>query len=196
MRIGFDIDGIFADFSAYMYSLLKAQGVLLPPYEEVQKIPFWDKTIDVSKEVKKKIDNLVWNRPEVWTELPVMLSDNDVAAVLRAVKEHEVIFITSRPIKAHSATLEWLYAAHGLEIDNFQLICGAKAKGPLCRAMNIAAYVDDNLINAYEISRNNYTRSCLIRTPETTYYSMDLPYMNIRLVDSVEHYLQIVVGGW
>lgn len=194
MRIGFDIDGVIGCFGTFMYGFLTQAGMTLPAYAQLSKIPFWDKAIDIPKEVKRRINKEVWDNPEVWKRIPRITWPEDLEALRATVNEdkHELFFITSRPTKAQKSTEEWLVDL--LKIDNVQVICGAKAKGPLCKAMNIAFFLEDNIINAYDVAKNQYTRSYMIRNHETIQYIPYLKPMNIEYVDSIRDYIRTITG--
>lgn len=157
MKIGFDIDGVLADFNPpYMDLLIEVSGRDLfgplrhdPAYPHIWLYPG-------AVGYTRAEEDAAWQRIRTegtfWRGLSPLYPADDVLRALRALRDagHDLYFVTSRPgWRAKHQTEEWL-EAHGLPGATV-LICSDKAGAMLL--LGLDAYIDDKLGNVNQCAR-------------------------------------------
>lgn len=180
MRIGFDVDGVLADFnSGFIKRVIHITGVDLFPLRPFD-IPMWDYPQHYGYTEEQV--NAVWESIKAdctfWRRLPEYdytesFLYNKVEALHRA--GNDVYFITSRPgIAAKAQTEYWLRNAGLSWMEPTVLI--SSAKGLCARALRLDVYVDDRWENCLDV----------VATSEgTKVYLLDQPWNRDRSHPSI-----------
>lgn len=147
MRIGFDVDGVLADFIAhYRPFLIKHTGKDLFPAPGWQTWD-WDFECGYARADRDSAFAAIAASPRFWKNLPPLGENVRTLALVGPdiQKRHDLYFITNRGgATAKTQTEEWLQAYIGIALPTV-LISGAK--GLCASALRLDAYVDDNLPN-------------------------------------------------
>lgn len=175
MRIGFDVDGVLADFNtAYINRVIQTSGRdLFPP--RPFDIPCWDypQFYGYSDEEAGYPGGAVWKDivqdERFWVELPGYPETRQALAGINILQRqgHDIYFVTSRPGRtAKRQTEDWLlYVAPDLLEPRTVLI--SSAKGAVAAALQLDVYVDDNYDNVDSVHQ---------LSPSTTTYLLDRPW--------------------
>jgi uncharacterized HAD superfamily protein len=174
VRIGFDIDGVLADFNTSFIALVKevtGKDLFGPGY--------WPTTWDYPQSVGYTNEecSLAWNRIKTggafWRNL-APLSDTrvlrqwyfeaDPVPLQREIGYHEFYFITSRMGKnVKLQTEEWL--DEQMEVAGNTVLISSE-KGALCKALKLDFYVDDRAENIKDVETTSpSTQAYLINQP-------------------------------
>ncbi len=165
MKIGFDVDGVLANFNqAYVDLFIELFEKDLFEPGDANDPPTWHypQHRGYSDEEVAAVWKVIANDPTFWT----CLEELDGAEALRRhlvrlVLEHDVYFITSRPGNdAKWQTELWLTTKMNI-VGPTVLISGKK--GLSCAALSLDAYIDDNLDNVLAVAKDSpYTRVYLL----------------------------------
>jgi uncharacterized HAD superfamily protein len=182
MRIGFDIDGVLADFvTAYQDAFVRLTGrnTFLPG--DNLDPPEWN--WPTLRGYTKEETSAVWEHIKSSSDFWLNLQEDPGCSTLRTLlytleREHEVYYITSRMGQRVKRQTEiWLiehlrYPA----ITNVYptvLIVGHRVKGIVARALQLDVYIDDNMDNVNDCAHDApHTRTYLLnraynqRTPK------------------------------
>lgn len=170
MRIGFDIDGISADFiPAYEEMFVRTTGRNdFPPVDPVNSVPEWNwptrygYTAAETKAVWAVInkDSHFWQRLNTTPEFATFsrwFYDQDV-------RDHEIYFVTSRPgLNPKLQTEDWFYRHLNCPVT----VLISDSKGAVCKALNLDFYLDDKLENILDVQQTS---------PNTRAYLLDRAY--------------------
>ena len=158
MRIGFDVDGILANFIAHYQMLtVKMAGFDLFQPGDIENPPTWDwpEMRGYDPVFMKRVWAAIIESPNFWRNLPPLEDARTLALVAPDLQtRHDLYFITSRPSSkgAKRQTEAWLQEHIGIALPTV-LISGEK--GIACRALKLDAYIDDyheNIVNVLEQS--------------------------------------------
>lgn len=145
LRLGFDVDGVLADFRSAFHTLAVS--------ELGEKRPS-DLEANLLKGDIERLWRAVARVPNWWVDLPAY--EPDQVARLYALSRRwrwEVFFMTSRPPSAGDTvqlqTQVWL-ERHGFYMPAV-LTAPALARGEIGRALRLDLIVDDHLVNCMEI---------------------------------------------
>lgn len=176
MRIGFDIDGVLAEFiPAYQTLWIKhSGGVDLFHPNDVLDPPCWDwpQFRGYSPDLMKPVWDEIKSDPTFWLNLQPERSGacGTLATMLKTLeRNHEVYFITSRSgIRVKRQTEIWLYdhlvyPMRAPGVYPSVLIVGHRVKGQVAKALNLDAYIDDNFDNVHDCAtQSSGTRTYLL----------------------------------
>lgn len=192
MRIGFDIDGVLADFcTAYEREVVAAAGGvnLFKPWALKEGPVTWNwpehfgYTREIVSAVWKKIkeSNDFWYGLSAMPEMELFAQWHDWAYM-----KHEIYFVTARPGReVKHQTEEWLYRHLGFT----PTVLISSEKGSICSALNLDYYIDDKAENVADVVAKSST---------TQAYLLDRAYnrhmtTGIRIA-SLEEFLNVL--GW
>jgi uncharacterized HAD superfamily protein len=182
VRIGFDIDGVLADFATdYQNLVIQVSGKNLFAPTDAMNPPCWDwpEYRGYTKETMKEVWGCIVPSNTFWYGLlPFADSIQTMTMLLRELEHrHDVYYVTSRPgATVKRQTEAWLmrylpYAESGLT----PTVIISSEKGLVARALKLDAYVDDNLDNI---------KGVLKESPKTRAYLLDKSY-NLGAVEEV-----------
>lgn len=174
MKIGFDVDGVLANFwPSYQDLFIKTTGrdTFLPSDLE-DGPPSWNWPSDhrgYSLEEEKTVWSVIRSSPDFWTTLDAF--DHNIGFLKTYIAEleryHEIYYITDRPgVNAKRQTKVWLRRRlyHFQPIDPTIIIGGQK--GLIASVLSLDAYVDDKFENVRDvIERSPKTRTFYVRYP-------------------------------
>lgn len=156
LTLGFDIDGVLADFTSGYRAALTAVSGRECGLAKGDDPPCWDWATEVghTKEEDKAAWKLMLSDPEFWFRLsPTLEAAQALAMLTLAYTEgHTTYFITNRMgVNPHIQTLGWL-AQHGMAYP--QVIVQAKAnKGELAYALKLTHFIDDKPENCFDVKQ-------------------------------------------
>lgn len=189
MRIGFDIDGVLADFETGLYERLKETGHVMPPRAQLSNNFFWEAQVPAAK---SEIHTLFGpNQNDFWENLPAVDegADFDVISEYIKSKKDDVYFVTSRPNHLLKPTKKWL--GQNLDLDNVHIVMGTVSKASICRGLGLATYIDDRFLYAYEVAHCSQTRSYMLSNSANFYFG-DVSESLVNRVGSVVEYIREV----
>lgn len=168
MRLGFDLDGVLADFnSAFIDHIIATTGKdLFPP--RPFDIPTWHypQTYRYTEEDMQRAWALIKQSELFWERLLPYVWTHDVLERLHTARMtgQDIYFITDRPgICAKLQTEHWL---HWLGYDDATVLISGR-KDLCAAALHLDAYIDDRPENCEAVSR-------LAQTPQV--YLLDRPW--------------------
>lgn len=180
LRVGFDMDGVLADFGAAFRDieddLFGADTTGPPPNateEEKEQTP--DRNLNPAASAKEsdRRRRAVWDRiratPDFWTTLKP--TDPDAVRQLHALMLQcgwEVVFITQRPSTAGETvqrqTQRWL-VQQGFDMPSVVVIAGSR--GAAINALRLTHHVDDSPQNCVDVKTDSTAMPILIvRRPD------------------------------
>jgi 5'(3')-deoxyribonucleotidase len=171
MKIGFDVDGVLANFvPAYQNKFVEVTGRDAFEPMDILNPPCWDwPTLrGYTKEDTGKVWASICADPNFWLALRPLWGNVRTLGLLAPSleKNHDVYFITSRPgVAVKRQTEEWLrqFVAHYQAQDPTVLIVGHRVKGLVAKALKLDVYIDDNLDNVNDCARESIaTRTYLL----------------------------------
>lgn len=173
MRIGFDVDGVLAHFEAgYERLIVRTSGRNLFPWEpgtnRPRGSPVWDwlQHFGYTAQEVGAVWDVIKTDGKFWLELDPTPDVADLRAAWPSICDYsDIYFVTSRPgVRAKWQTERWL--AEHCGADRATVII-ASDKGGVARALNLDAYIDDNIDNAVSVTRDS---------PTTRTYLLDAAY--------------------
>lgn len=186
-RIGFDLDGIFADFNlAFVERVVKETGRdLFPPRPFA--ITTWNYPESYSYTPEEV--HLVWERikadPTFWLKLSPYWDAMTILERVYAIAEsHDVTFITSRPgVLVEEQTVCWL-ATHAGQFEWEPTVIVSGEKGRHAKALALDAYIDDRSENVVDVvTQSPATRTFLLDRPWNQ--DLDTSAICVKRVESV-----------
>ena len=170
MRLGFDVDGVLADFnSAYRRLCIEMSGRDLFPPEDDPTYPavwgypeYYGYTDEEVAQVWKRIEA----DPDFWFNLNPLPGMAQVANLYW--RGHDLYFISQRVGEtAKRQTEQWLIA-YSVSVPTV-LITGRK--GSIVRDLRLDAYIDDRLSNVQNVARMAW---------DTRVFLLDAPYNRVK----------------
>lgn len=203
LRIGIDVDGVLADFnSPYREHLIKLHGY--------DPFPLWNPDLDPSTfhwtdhyNYKRDIVEKFWQwlqTPEAahmfWGTLDPLFDDDEAALIDRLMQEHDVYFITKRPLHLKALTEHWLE----------RHICGgfsrrlpttlvSNHKGHIAAGLQLHAMIDDKPANLKDVLTACGT-GCVPLMFDQPWNRRDEHHQYIRRIETIEDglaYLEQVI---
>lgn len=158
MRIGFDVDGVLAEFqAAYQDLVVKVTGRDMFLSNDKNNPPCWDwpQYRGYSNGEIQKVWMFILSNSRFWYDLETTRFARNCASRLTTLFDndnnaHEVYFITDRPgIKAKHQTERWL--REWFDLDNATVIV-TPDKGVAARLLKLDAYIDDKPANVNAVA--------------------------------------------
>jgi len=181
LRIGFDMDGVLADFASAYHAVedrLYGQAVehtrLEDPAEEAladekRSLPTNDSTLAIGQNRRRR--DAIWraivSTPNFWMSLaPTQEGVVQRIHELTLRNKWEVFFITQRPATdgdtVQRQTQRWL-VAEGFDLPSVLVINGSR--GAAAGALRLDYHVDDNQQNCLDVKSQSTARPILIVDP-------------------------------
>jgi len=193
MNIGFDVDGVLANFNL-SFSKLCQEMYGTPLVEDISIIKDWDwdKWYPLTKDKIHKVWEKIKTREMWWCHLEPLVSGEVFKRINALCVHNNVYFITSRApagkMSLQTQTANWL-GYHGIECP---AVIPSNKKAGVCDALDIRYMIEDNFDNF---------KSILNYSSDTTCYLLKRPYNRIGQlspnygwaeVNTVEEYLDII----
>ena len=174
IRVGFDLDGVLADFaSAYREIELRLFGDQegeRPDEPERQEIEEASGAANLPDDPRtsRRRRNAVWKQIEATADFWTTLRPIDPGAVRRIhemMLRHrwEVVFLTQRPVtqgeSVQRQSQRWL-AEQGFDLPSVLVIGGSR--GTAARALRLDYHADDNLQNCIDVLSDSAAKPILI----------------------------------
>lgn len=172
MRIGFDVDGVLADFVSTYHALVikHAAGVNLFAIGDDVDPPCWD--WPQFRGYSDVLIGEVWKdikaSSHFWLNLAPLDNVKTLALMLKHLeRNHDVYYITSRVgFRAKRQTEIWLFdhVHYATSVPSvWPTVCISSDKGAMAKALKLDVYVDDNRDNALSVAEQSpSTRNYLI----------------------------------
>lgn len=144
LKLGFDIDGVIANFHLH-FTRLASDLFHLPIYPSPRFVPDYD--FGYSREQMQGVWSVIGQDPDWWLGIPVLAGEDELKAIAGLGESHDVVFITARPggTRVCWATEEWLRAAMP-DGAQWQLsLCGnMDSKKKMLAEGDVFQHVDDH----------------------------------------------------
>lgn len=184
MKIGFDLDGVIANFTdSYAAILTKQTGIKFPKNSASwPTVWYWDRAAGITKAQEKAAWDEITNTA-FWAELPILPEGRETLGELQALRfaGHQIYFITSRPGRfAKLLTEQWL-RDHGFPGATVLI---ADKKGPLADGLQLDVFVDDKPENCEDVFNARLTRKSMTSSDGTEIVTVDEPKCRVFLVNA------------
>lgn len=152
-RIGCDVDGVLADFTAgFRRALVEVSGRELVPPGYQPTVWDWPRAVGYSAEEEAAAWSWIARSPTFWCDLPALPGAWQLLRSLsRLDPASEVYFVTNRPGSptAKRQTERWL-VAHGYEGHPTVLVVRG-SKGAVAGALDLTVVIDDRPENCRDV---------------------------------------------
>lgn len=166
MRIGWDIDGVLANFDRSAAEVLKAVSGrnLLPPDFDEHTSPtwHWPQHFGYSESEVKALWDAIAIDPDFWANLEEVSGMETLRCRWRTLLAagHDMVFATARLGKDPLIQTKYWLHKHGCSYANVTI---TKEKGQFCADYFVDAYIDDRLQNIQDVVRKSpATRAYLL----------------------------------
>jgi len=163
LRIGFDIDGVLADFRA---GFVEVAGQVLSRLKSTPQ-----KDLDAFSEAEsRKVWRVITETPNWWLSLHPY-EPHEIARLYRLTREHkwEVFFMTTRvPTAGDSVQFQtqWWLEEQGFYLPSVVTVLGSR--GDLANSLRLDLLVDDQMLNCGDVVAASKCKALLmLRTPRS-----------------------------
>lgn len=175
MRIGFDVDGVLANFfTPYESLMIEVSGVNLFPKRYPYALPptwNWPEFYGYLPADVAKAWAIIKSNTTFWRDMELL---PDAAQTLKRVQDmvglNDVYYITDRPgLTAQAQTAQWFKTKTPIQLPSVIISnpsVGA-TKGAICAALGLEAYIDDKPANIDDV---------LLKSPTTQVFMVKYPY--------------------
>lgn len=187
MRIGLDLDGVFADFNRAYITLLQhltGRHDFLP--QDVYDPPCWD--YDVLRGYTKNEIRMAWEHiahsPNFWRDLWPLDGVKALDPLIPAIEDfHDIYYITSRPGRtAKHQSEQWIRQRLGY--TNYSpTVLVTSDKANTAKGLKLRVYVDDKLENVVDVA--HAVPKCRVYLLDYSYNQGELP-KNVTRVATVQ----------
>lgn len=152
--LGFDLDGVLADFIRGAYKILNdIRPLIKDTTEEPSTWNFPEEQFGYTKDEWAEARKRYWASDTFWFNLAPMFDAERVLYVLTQayIEGHKVYFLTDRAgEQAHAQTVAWL-TRHGYEMVPQVLLTKAGTKGHAAKTLQLTHFIDDKPENCYDV---------------------------------------------
>jgi uncharacterized HAD superfamily protein len=153
MTLGFDIDGVLADFITPFLRLLETRTGSAPIDPASITDPNFMRHPFLTKEIIMECMEAASYDPEFWRALTPLPSPTQWRALDSLSRRHQVVFITHRWVRdtydIHRVTCDWL-SRHG--VSNPVVHFTQDKKSLLVKKLNVEFFVDDRHENCEDVA--------------------------------------------
>lgn len=191
MVVGFDIDGVLADFvSPFLCRLEKhVGGAPIDPASIID--PNFMQHPFLSREAIFECMEAVSYDADFWRALAPLPSPEQWEALNRIGREHELLFITHRWVRdnydIHQVTCDWL-RSHGLSDPLVHFT--QQKKSALVRKLNIELFVDDRHENCEDVATQTSATVFMPHRP----YNRTFNHPKVQRVHELDEIFLYLVG--
>ena len=199
LRLGFDLDGVFADLGAQLGNRDTSDLAEATLQEDTDVRHAAERPFDTSH--LKGAGREVWDRVSATENFWESLNEIEPGAVGRLAvlareRKWEVIFLTSRPTtKGDSVQLQsqrWL-KRHGFPLPSVFVTKGSR--GRIASALTLDLVVDDNPENCLDIVMESEARAILVWRGGADVVPASARRLGIGSVSSVDECLRVLDGA-
>lgn len=183
MRIGFDIDGVLANFiPSYQKLAIEVAGKDLFDRGDYKNPPCWNwpEYRGYSKETMKEVWNRIKNDERFWMDLDPLPGVSTLRmCILDLQRYHEIYFVTSRVgSDVKWQTEQWLRLHLAIDLPTVLI---SSAKGLCAKALKLDCYLDDNADNVNDVVLKTLPEEISVTLPNilqpaTRTYLLDASY--------------------
>lgn len=187
LRIGFDVDGVMSHFSPdYQRVITELTGKNLFEPGDADNPPCWDWDLlrGYTKAERARAFEHIGRHRTFWYDCPPLPGLWDLDQLRFLYSDHEVYFITNRGgYRVKYQTEQWFrrWLHIGPEVPITVVVNGHRSKGLVAKALNLDAYLDDNVDNVMD---------CLITAPECKTVLYNASYNQPELFPPAEEWLE------
>lgn len=190
MRIGFDIDGVLANFqSPYQDLFISTTGRNMFLAGDRNDPPTWDWPMlrGYTDEETAEVWRIIKTSEDFWLKLQPYHGLPTLRTVIKDLeRQHEIYFITDRAgVRPKRQTEIWLfdhlgYSSGGLSsVWPTVLLVKRGLKGAVAKGLNLDIYLDDNLDNAKDIGTTSPTTQSYLLTRPYNAHEATGPFIRV-----------------
>ena len=183
LRLGFDIDGVLADFDAAFDAACR------------KIVGRGGRSGDLDAATLKRTWQTISGSPNWWTELQPYEPDQ-IARLYRMARERkwEIFFLTKRPSTDGDAVqfqTQWWLEQHGFYLPAVLTVPGSR--GEVASALRLDLTVDDRLVECADIIGSSASKALLmLRDPDDQNVADQATARGIGVVSTLEEALDVV----
>ena len=184
MRIGFDIDGVLANFIFGFATIARRKGYK-PLYFTHNDVNTFDHSVGLTDTEACEVWEVIDASWVFWTKLPAMIPKQVWARLKILAMKHDVYFITTRDLGRgiKRQTEIWLHR-WGIDTPTVLMAPYSAAKADLIETLDLHYYIDDSPDVLQSIVNKKMSKCC---------YALDYKYnrrVTIPRIPSVAEYLE------
>jgi uncharacterized HAD superfamily protein len=189
MTLGFDIDGVLADFITPFLRLLEERvgGGPIDPASITD--PNFMHHPHLTREIIMECMDTTSYDPEFWRDLAPLPSKEQWRALDRLNRDHQVLFITHRWVREnydiHGVTRDWL-TRHG--VSNPVVHFTQDKKSLLVKSLNVELFIDDRHENCEDVATATDAAVFMPHRP----YNRDFNHPKVRRIEQLDELFDYV----